>query len=131
MGEPVRVDLFVEDAAQEQFARSMVERMGREEGSTLVVSARSARGGSGRVLRELGVFQRGLKSGSLAAPMPDLLVVLVDADDLGWSARRSEVEAMIDPENIPRSVVRCPDPHVEAWYWPTRRASGKSSVHRC
>lgn len=115
MDEPVRVDLFVEDGAQEQFAREIVLRLAQEEGVDPILAARAMRGGAAVALAELRAFQKGLGTGSLG-PTPDLLVAVIDADEQPWVRRRAEVEEAIDREVVPMWVVGCPEPCVESWY---------------
>ena len=47
--------------------------------------------------------------------MPDLLVVLADANDIGPAARRQELDAVIDHMLFPEVVIGTPDPYVERW----------------
>lgn len=108
----LRVQLFCEDGAHESFARAIVERLGREETVELVITVGSARFGIPRLKRELRAFQ------ALAASrsgMPDILVVLVDANAIGPATRRREVEDVLDPALFPRVVIGTPDPCVERW----------------
>lgn len=116
MAERCRVDLIVEDAAQEQFAQALIERVADGERVSIVLSVRAARGGAPRALEKLVILQRGFRAGSFAAPVPDLLVIVIDADDLTWRARSTLVETVIDATVIPRVAVGCPEPCVEAWY---------------
>jgi len=111
----LRVDLFVEDSAHEGFGLALIERLGREEGLRVAVVTRSGRGGKARALGELRAFQKGLHAGHLTARVPEIMAVMIDANDIGWHARRSEVENEIDGEVFPRSVIGCPDPYVERW----------------
>jgi hypothetical protein len=116
MADRARLDLFVEDAAQEAFGRSLVERVSGEENVACNISVRSARGGAPRALGELEAFQRGLRTGSLAVPMPDILVVLIDVNGVGWAERLRQVRRVVDEGAVARVAIGCPDPHVEAWY---------------
>jgi len=115
MRDTVRVDLFGEDRAHEAFGAALVRRLGAEEGVRPDLRAVSSRGGLGRALMELQAYQRPFARG-LASGTPDVLAVLIDANTVGVAARRREIEAMIDATVIPRSVIGCPDPHVERWY---------------
>lgn len=114
MGEPIVVDLFVEDRAHEEFIRAMVERLAAEERRGVTVRVRSARGGHGRALTELGLYQRGVRVGGMTAP--DLLVVAIDANCKRLAQARKEIEAQIDSALKDRTIIACPDPHIERWY---------------
>lgn len=116
MADTARIDLFVEDVAQESLARALTERLAEEQGVRPILTARSARGGLGRALDELAVFQKGLSQGALIVPTPDILVVFADANSRGWVATRNAVLEVIDGAVFPRVAVACPDPYVEAWY---------------
>ncbi len=47
--------------------------------------------------------------------LPDLLVLIIDANCGDWQEVRSSLSAAIDQSVFPRSVVGCPDPHIERW----------------
>lgn len=108
-----RVVLFCEDAAHESLARALVARLAREESVSVSIHVGSARFGISRVKRELRAFEQLLQRGS---GLPDLLVILVDANAAGVASRRSEIEDAIDLASFPRAVVGVPDPMVECWY---------------
>lgn len=110
-----RVDLFCEDSGHEIFTRALILRLARETGSTIRINTVSARGGHGKAIAELKAFQRALDSGVGLRTAPDLLVVVIDGNALGWRERRREVEQQVDRSLFPRVVVGCPDPHVERW----------------
>lgn len=115
------VDLFCEDRGHEQFARAMIRRLAHQvEIPAPDVRAPSARGGHGRALDELRLWQR------VARPSHgDLLVVLIDANGEGWHAQRSRIEGAVELARRDGLVVGCPDPHVEAWI-----AADLDAVHR-
>jgi hypothetical protein len=110
-----RVELFCEDGGHELFARSLLSRIGREQGMELRIETRSARGGHGRLLDELSVYQRTLESRYSRWPLPDLLVVVIDANRIGSTERERQVKERIVTKVFPRVVVGCPDPYVERW----------------
>lgn len=80
MNSPVVVDLFVEDHAHEEFLKAMLHRLAREEGKTIMVRVRSARGGHGRVLSEFSLYQKSVLKAPGDMTMPDLLVIAIDAN---------------------------------------------------
>jgi hypothetical protein len=47
--------------------------------------------------------------------LPDLLVLMIDANCKGWSQARRDLEDAIDSKLFVRCVIGCPDPHVEKW----------------
>lgn len=73
----------------------------------------SARFGISRLKRELRAFERLLQRSS---GLPDLLVVLVDANTAGVASRRGEIDDAIDLASFPSAVAGVPDPAVECWY---------------
>lgn len=115
MAERPRVDLFCEDRAHEQFVRALLDRLSCETVARPVVRAVSARGGQARALAEFAVWQKEFMR-SVRHGLPDLLVLVVDANCKGWHEMRGRLEEVIDPAIVPLGVVGCPDPHIERWY---------------
>lgn len=107
-----RVELFCEDSAHESCARALVERVAGEVGLSASLHTATASSGVGRLKRELRAFQTlaARRSGT-----PDLLVILVDANAVGPSARREEIEEILDTRVFPRHVIGTPNPCVERW----------------
>jgi hypothetical protein len=109
------IDLFVEDRGHEDFLTPLLERLGREHEREVEVRARSARGGHGRAITELGLYQRRvIKLGGGA--MPDLLVVAIDANCSSFTAARNQVAGALLEGFRERAIHACPDPHIERWY---------------
>jgi hypothetical protein len=115
MADRPRIAVFCEDRGHELFVRSLLERLAKEGGLEVVVTAVSARGGHARALLEFRVWQGAFLRQS-AQGVPNLLVLLIDSNCDPWNEARREHEAAIDEAVIPRYVVGCPDPHVERWY---------------
>jgi hypothetical protein len=113
MADGPRLALFCEDAGHEQFVVALVERLADEVEVIPVVQPVSARGGEGQALTEFKLWQRSFLSRS---GTPDLLVLVIDANCAGWSQMRTDLDAAVNREIVPRHVVGCPDPHVERWY---------------
>lgn len=109
-------DLFVEDRAHEEFVKNMLSRIAQEEEVMLALQIRSARGGHPRVLDEFRSYQRALLKGVADMTVPDLLVVAIDANCNSFATAHGEIEAAIDPMMKEKTVVACPDPHIERWY---------------
>lgn len=108
-----KIVLFVEDFAHEVLLKTLIQRLatlhdvaiGRPE-------IRSARGGYGRVLRELEQYLREVERGR--QHVPDLLVVGTDSNCKGLLKRRQEVEEVIAKYQLP-VICAIPDPHIERW----------------
>lgn len=107
------IELFCEDAAHEEFGRAIVQRCAVEEGVDVDVTVGTARFGIPRLKTELRARQAVLRR---KGGVPDILIVLVDANDVGVTARRHEVEGVIDAALLPACVIGVPDPYVERWY---------------
>jgi len=97
MGDPVTIDLFVEDVGHENLLRPLVTRVAHEQRREIVARVRSGRGGHGKAIQEFRVFQEMLVRG-VAGPRPDLVVVAIDANCLAFSAARKSVVAAVRPE---------------------------------
>lgn len=108
-----RVTLFCEDGAHEAFLRGLFEVLLRARRVRASVDTVSACGGQGRALSELKAWQRAISKG-LTAGVPDLLVVMIDANCRG-PAKRDEIEQILDPALYPEAVIGCPEPHIERW----------------
>lgn len=108
----VGVKLFCEDSAHESTATAFVHRVARELEIAVDISIGAARFGLPRLQRELRTFQALL----LAAPgLPDVLVVMADANDVGTAARRHLIEVVLDRERLLHVVIGTPNPCVERW----------------
>jgi hypothetical protein len=116
MSSALTVDLFAEDRAHEEFLRAMLNRIANDQERRLTVRVRSARGGHPRVLEELKLYQTSVLKAPESLPMPDLLFIAIDANCKRWSRARNEIQETIQPQFAARSIVVCPDPHVERWY---------------
>ena len=117
------VDLFAEDHAHEAFLRAVVRRFEREKGKPLHMRIRNARGGHGRVMSELKLFQRSVLKQTMGSDvLPDMLIVAIDANCQRLNAARKGIENAIEKEFRDRTVIACPDPHIEKWYLSDRRS---------
>lgn len=110
----VTIDLFAEDRAHEEFLRALTRRIAREEQAEVTLRVRSARGGHGRALEEFALYQRAVDRGAMERP--DILVVAIDSNCRKLSQARGAIRARTDAANQDRTVIACPDPHVERWY---------------
>jgi hypothetical protein len=116
MDKPIVVDLFVEDRAHEEFLLALLRRIAREHHKTLQVQVRSARGGHGRVLAELALYEKSVLKQVGSLSMPDLLVVGIDANCQRFRAARQNIQESLLLPFQNRTAIACPDPHVERWY---------------
>lgn len=119
----IEIALFAEDFGQEEFLSALIERLAREERAEAVVRRRSVRGGRARALSELSQFVRDI--GRSRERLPDLLVVVSDANCEGYVSRRREVEraaAGLQETKPGFLIVAVPDPHVERWMLVDSRA---------
>jgi hypothetical protein len=109
-----QVDVFAEDRAHEAFLVPMIQRLAREEDVEVDVRVRAARGGHGRAVDELKLYQRAATRGIV--PLPDLLIAAIDGNCSPPAKARLGIQNAIQTEFFGRVVVACPDPHVERWY---------------
>ena len=116
MSEAARTDIFVEDRAHEDFVCALLRRLAQEHGMALDMQVRSARGGHGRVLAELGVYQASVRRGILGLAIPDMLVVAIDANCKNVSAARREIREKLQRGFESLTAIACPAPHIERWY---------------
>ncbi len=115
MAERTRIDLFCEDREHEQFVRALLGRLAAEEGLRPIVRASSTRGGHGKALSEFKIWQRRFQKHEESG-LPDLLILVIDGNCSGWNEAHRRLEAAVNSSVLPRSVVGCPNPHVERWY---------------
>ncbi len=118
MNNAVLIDMFAEDHAHEAFLRAVVRRLGRERQRCLrPPRVRNAKGGHGRVLTELKLYQKSvIKQMSDSYDSPDIIIVAIDANCQRFLQARQDIEKAIEPDFTHRTVIACPDPHIEKWY---------------
>ena len=113
-GEP-RVAFFLEDSAQEAIIPPLFQRLAVEEGFTadqIVSQVLSARGGG-----SIAAFRQFLKDARRRGHLnADLLVVGVDANCKGFTARRDLVMKAAAKSPYGEIIAAIPNPHVERWY---------------
>lgn len=111
-----QIDLYCEDRGHEQFVRALLGRLAQEFGFRLNLRAVSGRGGHGKALTEFRGWQRAVSTEwNRAHEIPDLLVLLIDANCTGWAQAHREIKSSIDLAIFPRYAIGCPDPHIERW----------------
>ena len=116
MSKPVTVDIFVEDRAHEAFLVPMLRRIAREENVEVTSRVRSARGGHGRAVTELKLYQDLVQKGAAGTTSPDLLIAGIDGNCSTFAKAKKTIVAGTHAPFSERLVVACPDPHVERWY---------------
>jgi hypothetical protein len=116
MSSPVSVDIFVEDRAHEAFLVAMLRRIATEEKVGVSPRVRSGRGGHGRALRELKLYQDLVEKGAAGTTPPDMLIAGIDGNCSTLAKAKREIQGAIRAPFSHRLVVACPDPHVERWY---------------
>ena len=116
MSSPVTVDIFVEDRAHEAFLVPMLQRIAREENLVVSPRVRSARGGHGRAIAELKLYQQVVETGMPGFAPPDLLLAGIDGNCSTFAKAKKAIEGATHVPFSDRLVAACPDPHVERWY---------------
>lgn len=116
MSSPVAVDIFVEDRAHEALLVPLIERVAGEEGVSVSARVRSGRGGHGRAISELKLYQRVVAQSTASFSPPDLLIVGIDGNCSTFSKARQAIQDATQAPFSQRLVVACPDPHMERWY---------------
>ena len=116
MSSPVTVDIFVEDRAHEAFLVPMLRRIAQEEKVVVTPRVRSGRGGHGRAVTELKLYQNLVQKGAAGTTNPDLLIAGIDGNCSTFTTAKKAIEGATHEPFSNRLVVACPDPHVERWY---------------
>lgn len=116
MSSPVTVDIFVEDRAHEAFLVPMLRRIADEEKVVATPRVRSGRGGHGRAVTELKLYQDLVREGAAGTTDPDLLIAGIDGNCSTFARAKKAIVAATHAPFSDRLVVACPDPHVERWY---------------
>src|SRR3989304_7907152 len=125
MSSPISIDLFVEDRAHQEFPLAMLDRLAYEEHKGIIVRTRSARGGHGRALSELSLYQESVLKGFVGMTVPDILVIAIDANCKPFNTARNEIKTKVNLKFKERTIFACPDPHIERWYLADPDSLGK------
>ncbi|MBI5562018.1 MAG: hypothetical protein HY894_04075 [Deltaproteobacteria bacterium] len=112
MSSLVAANLFAEDAAHEKFLKALISRIARENNRVVRFSGGCAKGGHGRAISELVSCQKTIEYTSI----PDLFFVAIDANCKGFDAARKEIQSKIMVKLADKTVIACPEPHIEKWY---------------
>jgi hypothetical protein len=116
MNDPVRVDIFAEDHAHEEFLTAIVRRLSGDENVPVSIRVRAARGGHARAIDEFMLYQSLVEKGIAGMTSPDLLIVGIDGNCTTFARKRDEIKEATGAAFSDRLIVACPDPHVERWY---------------
>jgi hypothetical protein len=114
MDDIITIDLFVEDHAHELFLDALVRRLAHDEGLDIEIYTRSARGGHGRALDELDNYRKLLEKG--LTRLPTIIIVAIDANCKDFQQAHNEIEKHLTGHLQNRTIIACPDPHIERWY---------------
>ncbi|MGC9261689.1 MAG: hypothetical protein ACP5I8_16615 [Phycisphaerae bacterium] len=106
------VILFAEDSAHEQIIGSMLRRLAHTMGVNISLKCLNATGGHGQVLAALKRFVSDITRRQV--PVPELIVVAIDANCHGYNGRRKEIVGIYGQLAVPVTYA-IPDPHVERW----------------
>jgi hypothetical protein len=109
------INVFCEDSFHENFVGAMLRRFESDYhvGSTFRIL--SARGGLPKMHWEFAEFLRDLGKGRL--PRPDSVVVVLDANCLGYNERKQVMEHVVEAYPQFQQIISygIPDPHIELW----------------
>jgi hypothetical protein len=111
------IDLFAEDRAHELLVSALLRRILGQADLPFALNVRSAVGGHGRALTALKTYQRAVLKSAAGLVRPDLLVVIIDANCQGPVEARKAIQAEIVSDAAGETVIACPDPHIERWFF--------------
>ncbi len=108
----LNITLFCEDSGHEAVIKAILLKLATK-GMVKIIPL-STHGGKGRALYELGKYFEDIERGR--AFTPDAIVVAIDANCIGYSNKRKEIDDKV-PESLKHIplVHAIPDPHVERW----------------
>jgi hypothetical protein len=116
MSDLLDIDLFVEDHAHEAFLNVLVRRVAAQEKREIELRVRSGRGGHGRALKELSIYQQAIEKATGGIGTPGLLVICIDANCTKFNKAYHNICQCVSETFRSRTVIACPDPHIERWY---------------
>jgi len=109
------ITLFCEDSFHEKFVGKLLNRFGADYGVDIAPKFLSSQGGLPRMQYEFKQFLRDLSR--QREPLPDSIIVVVDANCLGHNERKAEMNNVVNPYPQFHQIVSyaIPDPHIERW----------------
>jgi hypothetical protein len=107
--------LFCEDSFHEEFIGALLKRLDMERQIGVHWRFFSSRGGLPRMHGEFKEFLRDLVRDR--HPLPDSLIVVVDANCQRYNGRKALMDTVIEPYPQFQNLVTyaIPDPHIERW----------------
>jgi hypothetical protein len=109
------IAIFCEDSFHEVYSSALVKRFASEVQLTVNVRVYSATGGLSKMHYEFGMFMADIQRNTVR--MPDLLIVILDANCIGYVERKKLIDAVVAkyPQLAHLVIVGIPDPHIERW----------------
>src|SRR5579872_2521588 len=109
------ITLFCEDSFHEKFIGAMLARFGGNYRVPVTSRFLSSQGGLPRMHHEFKYFLRDLSRQQ--QPLPDSIVVVVDANCLGHTERKRMMDSVLAHHPTFQRLVSyaIPDPHIERW----------------
>ena len=109
------ITLFCEDSFHEIFIGAILRRLDLEYGIGARPRTLSSRGGLPQMHYEFKEFLRDLEK--QRHPLPDAIVVVLDANCLGYNDRKKLMDHQLEPYPQFQQLVSyaIPDPHIERW----------------
>src|SRR3990172_8423077 len=107
MSSPVTVDVFVEDRAHEAFLVPMLQRIAEEEKIVVTPRVRSGRGGHGRAITELKLYQDLVQKGAAGTTNPDVLIAGIDGNCSTFAKARKAIVAATHAPFSDRLLLAC------------------------
>lgn len=108
------IHIWCEDRGHESVVGALVLRVAHEIGARISIETKNGEGGAARAVTEFKGWQRAVAKGILGG-VPDILILVVDANSVGHNVRRAELQNAVDRSLFPHVAIGCPDPHIEAW----------------
>ena len=106
------ISLFVEDTVHEDFLMALVQRVANAYNIEINIEVSNVRSGHGKVITELGQYQRDLQRN--CEDLPDLIIVGTDSNGRGFLQREKEVNQATS-NLADRVISMIPQPHIERW----------------
>jgi hypothetical protein len=109
------IALFCEDSFHEKFVGALLARFEKEYGVEVDAKFYSARGGLSKMHWEFKQFLKDL--GRDREPLPDCVIVVADANCLGFAERKEQMKSQLVsfPQFQQLVSYAIPDPHIERW----------------
>ncbi|MBF2754625.1 MAG: hypothetical protein ISN29_05125 [Gammaproteobacteria bacterium AqS3] len=103
------ISAFGEDACHRIVIGTLIERVAEQMNVEAAIKWHNSIRGQPRVVRELKEYFRDLEN---RGGWPDLIVVVMDANDKGWNKRIRDIPKNASPVPVVRAI---PEPYIESW----------------